>query len=581
MPDDCGTSPDDVVILGAGLAGLALAIQLRQRNDALRVVVLERGAFPVPSAAHKVGESTVEVGSHYYNHVLGLAGPLSRARIPKLGLRYFFPCSNNAIVEARPELGLRHYHAVGSTNFDRGAQENVMAEQARALGVVLEEGVRVRDVELSEDDAAHTVVAEDQRAWRARWVIDATGRRSFLKRKLGLVEGNGHVASSAWFRIARPLAVDDMSTDDAWRRRVPFGMRRLSTNHFMGEGYWLWWIPLADGSISIGLVADAAVHPFDTYNTWEKMQAWLAEYEPATAEMIAPHAEARLDFRTQKNFSYGAKQVFSKHRWALTGEAGVFVDPFYSPGSDFIAFSNDFITELVAKDAAGDDISRLAFGFNRQYLSLYRSFLSLYEGQYAMFGNAQVASLKIVYDYSAYWASTALLFFQRKLTQPDFLRRVTVEMVKVARLGGLAQAFFRAWAQRDQGRGRAEGMLNYHALGYLTRWQTDLARAYTDDELVHVMRENRKVLEQIHVWLYQRATGRAEEINPYKLALSDDDEVVQTSNLDMLGSLEAFLAKRTDLRDGVYTVRAAAKTASASAGGSVRPAPGPRRWCRR
>lgn len=554
MAEDRGTASHDVVILGAGLAGLALAIQIRQRSKDIGVVVLERGAFPVPSAAHKVGESTVEVGSHYYNKVLGLSHALSPTKIPKLGLRYFFPCPNNGMIEDRPELGLTHYHVVGSTNFDRGAQENVMVEHARALGVVIEEGVRVRDVELSENDALHRVDADGDRTWHARWVVDATGRRSFLKRKLDLVEDNGHIASSAWFRIAKPLAVDDMSDDDAWQRRLPFGMRRLSTNHFMGEGYWLWWIPLADGSISIGLVADAEHHPFDTYNTWERMQAWLTEHEPATARMIAPHANARLDFRTQKNFSYGAKQVFSKHRWALTGEAGVFVDPFYSPGSDFIAFSNDFITELVAKDIEGEDISRLAFGFNRQYLSLYRSFLSLYEGQYGMFGNAQVASLKIVYDYSAYWASTALLFFQRKLTQPDFLKRVTIDMIKVARLGAAGQAFFQQWARRDKGRGSADVMLNYHKLGYLTRWQTDLERAYTDDELVHVMRENRRVLEQIHVWLYQRATGRSVEIDPYKLALTEDDPVVQTTSLDMLESLEAFVAARTELQDGVYTV---------------------------
>ncbi len=555
MFEDSGTSPHDVVILGAGLAGLALAIQIRKRNSEIGVVVLERGSFPVPNAAHKVGESTVEVGSHYYNKVLGLSHALARAKIPKLGLRYFFPCPNNAAIEERPELGQTHYHVVGSTNFDRGAQENVMVEQARALGVVIEEGVRVRNVELSEDGTPHRVDAGGDRTWHAQWVVDATGRRSFLKRKLGLTEGNGHNASSAWFRIGRSLAVDDMSDDAAWRRRLPFGMRRLSTNHFMGVGYWLWWIPLADGSISIGLVADAEHHPFETYNTWDRMRAWLEEHEPATARMIAPHTDARLDFRTQKNFSYGAKQVFSKHRWALTGEAGVFVDPFYSPGSDFIAFSNDFITELVARDAAGEDVERLAFAFDRQYLSLYRSFLSLYEGQYGMFGNAQVASLKIVYDYSAYWASTALLFFQRKLTQPDFLKRVAIDMIKVARLGALGQAFFREWARRDEGRGVSEIMLNYHELGYLTRWQTDLERPYSDEELVHVMRENRRVLELIHIWLYQRATGRTREIDPYKLALTDEDPVVQTTNLDMLESLDAFVAARTALRDGVYTVR--------------------------
>ena len=54
----------DVVILGGGLAGLTLAIQLRQRDPSLAVTVLERRAHPVREAAFKVGESTVEIGAH-------------------------------------------------------------------------------------------------------------------------------------------------------------------------------------------------------------------------------------------------------------------------------------------------------------------------------------------------------------------------------------------------------------------------------------------------------------------------------------------------------------------------------------
>ncbi|MGH1341640.1 MAG: NAD(P)/FAD-dependent oxidoreductase [Nannocystales bacterium] len=544
----------DVAIVGGGLAGLTLAIQISQRTSSLRILVLERATFPMPSAAHKVGESSVEVGSHYYNEVLGLSRALTHAKIPKLGLRYFFPGSDNARIETRPELGQTHYHAVGSTQFDRGRQENILRVEAQTLGVEVLDGVRVDDIELSEDDAPHQVVAESSR-FRARWVVDATGRRSLLKRKLDLAEGNEHTASAAWFRLGEALAVDDMSGDEAWRRQMPFGMRRLSTNHFMGAGYWLWWIPLADGSLSIGLVADPEHHAFETYNTWPRMLAWLERHEPSTAAMLAPYEDARLDFRTQKRFSYGAKQVFSKHRWALTGEAGVFVDPFYSPGSDFIAFSNDFITELVEQESNGASIDAMAAGFNRQYLSLYKSFLALYEGQYTVFGNAQVASLKIVYDYSAYWASTALLFFQRKLTDPTFLRKVTIDMVQVARLAKAAQAFFRAWSLRDEGTASADGMLNYQALGYLSQWQADLRRPYSEEQLAVALRENRRVLELIHIWLYQRATGLDTEINPYKLGLDDDDPVVPTARLDMLDALDMFITARTEVSDGIWRVR--------------------------
>ena len=53
----------DVVITGGGLAGLTLALQLKQSFADLDILVLERRVHPVPIAAHKVGESTVEIGA--------------------------------------------------------------------------------------------------------------------------------------------------------------------------------------------------------------------------------------------------------------------------------------------------------------------------------------------------------------------------------------------------------------------------------------------------------------------------------------------------------------------------------------
>ena len=62
----------DVIITGGGLAGLTLALQLKQADAGLDILVLERRVHPVPVATHKVGESTVEIGAHYFSQVLGL-----------------------------------------------------------------------------------------------------------------------------------------------------------------------------------------------------------------------------------------------------------------------------------------------------------------------------------------------------------------------------------------------------------------------------------------------------------------------------------------------------------------------------
>ena len=69
---DGQTTNHDVIILGGGLAGLTLALQLHDRLPELDIVVLERATHPLPLAAHKVGESTVDVGAHYFGETLGL-----------------------------------------------------------------------------------------------------------------------------------------------------------------------------------------------------------------------------------------------------------------------------------------------------------------------------------------------------------------------------------------------------------------------------------------------------------------------------------------------------------------------------
>ena len=80
----------DVIILGGGLAGLTLALQLRQRFAQLDIVVLERMRHPVPEAAHKVGESSVEIAAHYFDTVLGLKEHLTTQQLKKFGFRFFF-----------------------------------------------------------------------------------------------------------------------------------------------------------------------------------------------------------------------------------------------------------------------------------------------------------------------------------------------------------------------------------------------------------------------------------------------------------------------------------------------------------
>ena len=124
----------------------------------------------------------------------------------------------------------------------------------------------------------------------------------------------------------------------------------------MGPGYWVWLIPLASGATSIGIVTDPAMHPLNRIHTHEKALDWLATHQPQCREAVGG---SPMDFQRFRRYAYSSERVFSGRgddgNWALTGEAGQFVDPFYSPGLDFIAYANTFITDLVRRELAGED----------------------------------------------------------------------------------------------------------------------------------------------------------------------------------------------------------------------------------
>ena len=486
----------DVVILGGGLAGLSLARQLHLEAPSVRVLVAEKRQHPVREAAFKVGESSVEIGAHYFQKVLDLEAHLRSEQLEKLGLRYFFPQAGNRDLGRRVELGAPEYSTVPSFQLDRGRFENMLLQLARSSGTEVLDACTVRAIEFGTPH--HKValsVGSTTRAVSARWVVDASGRASLLKRKLGLARPSGHAANASWFRFKTRLRVDDWSRDPVWMARVPTSRRWLSTVHLMGRGYWVWFIPLGSGSTSVGIVADPALHPFNRINRFERALDWLHEFEPQAAGVVEAHHGELEDFLALQHFAHGCARVFSPDRWAMAGEAGVFTDPFYSPGSDFIAMGNECIADLIARDIRGEDVAARVESFNQTYLRLFDAFTRLYEGQYPIMGNAQVMTAKITWDNGCYWAITALLYFQRRYRDPEFMASIEPLMRRFFVLHARMQSFFRAWDRADQ-RCYVEAGYNVLDLGFLRHLQSSLNDPrMSDDALRARLEENYALLE--------------------------------------------------------------------------------------
>ncbi len=443
----------DVAILGGGLSGLSLAIQLKRRDPQIAVTVLERRAHPVAEAAFKVGESTVEIGAHYFDHTLGLREHLDSAQLRKFGFRFFFSHGRQDI-DRCTELGVSAILPTPSWQLDRGRFENFLGEHARSLGIEFLDSATVRTIQLDDGNAPHVVAfdhAGERRQLQARWVVDAAGRAGLLKRKLDLAETNEHNINAVWWRVEGKVDPDQWSLDPQWLSRCTPPDRWRSTNHMCGPGYWFWLIPLSSGAHSLGIVCDADMHPLETMNTHEKATAWLRQHQPQVAASLDKPGHALLDFAFLRNVSYGCKQVFSGDRWALTGEAGVFLDPFYSPGSDFIAISNTFICDLVARDRAGKQFAPYADIYQQLYLSFYENTLTLYQDQYPLFGDAQVMPVKVIWDYTYYWSLLAPLFFGERLTDIALLGRLRPLFNRGRELNLAVQSLVREWGQLNCG----------------------------------------------------------------------------------------------------------------------------------
>ena len=488
----------DALILGGGLAGLTLARQLQQEAPHVRVLVAEKRRHPVPEAAFKVGESTVEIGAHYLRVVLGLESHLRAQHLEKLGIRYFFPYGDNSSMKKRVEVGPPNFPAVPSFQIDRGRLENALLSMLRADGVAVHDGCTVRRVTIN-PGAEHTVDVElpgGLRTVRSRWVIDASGRTGLLRRQLGLTRNVTHAANACWFRVKTRVAVDDWCDDPGWRARVPNGLRWLSTNHLMGRGYWVWLIPLGSGSTSIGIVGDAGLHPFGRLNRFERALDWLREYEPQCARVVASCADRVEDFLALQRYAYGCERVFSPDGWALVGEAGLFTDPFYSPGSDFIAIGNDCSADLIARAAAGEDVRPRAEAFNAMYLRLFDGFLRLYEGQYPLMGNAQVMTAKAAWDNACYWAITGLLYFQRRYKRPEFMASIDTLMRRFFVLHARMQQFLRAWDKADAPV-YEDDFTSVLGVDYLRDLQAQLATPPMEDDALRAqLEQNLQLLER-------------------------------------------------------------------------------------
>lgn len=527
----------DIAILGCGLAGLTAALHLQQAQPSLTIKIIERKKLPYPEATHKVGESTVEVAAHYFAETLGLRQHLSQQQLRKLGLRLFFTAGDNRSIQTRPEMGSDRYFFVPTYQIDRGRFENFLVEEASNRGISITSNAKVTAVSISSDDASHTVTYEQDGATqsvRARWVIDASGRAAVVKRALSLNEPSEHDSNAVWFRVHDTVNIDSWHNDPAWLAgHDDEHSRWYSTNHLTDEGYWVWLIPLASGYTSIGIVTDPKRHPLARFRSFEDTQAWLREYEPQLAGELERREHLIADYLAIKHYAHKCSRVLSPDRWAITGDAGVFIDPLYSPGSDFIAIQNTFIVDTIVREQRGERFVGRCELYNNIYRQLTDNVLKSFHNQYDLLGNARVMPLKVIWDYTVYWGFLAFIVSQGKLCDVSALKAIEDGLQRVYSQNEKMQELVRARHVIDKA-SVPPGMLDIARIPFLVELNKKISTVHDETSFLIALRSNLELIGRVYDRLFE--------------ILSQDHYTWRTFDelIDLLASVPTMLATASE-----------------------------------
>lgn len=438
----------DVVILGAGLAGLSLARQLLMQSGK-KILLLEK--WPrVPVSRQKVGEATVQVSGYYFSKILDLEEHLLRDHLMKYNLRFYWktPGRKNDCYEDYSQCYIRNFSNIATYQLNRNKLEEELLRLNRGHSdFFVRCDISNLDVTFSGSGQPHVVRFESRGKKvdvHADWVIDTTGRAKFLSRRLRLTKASPIRHGSTFFWVDGLLNIEKL-TEAGDRQRLVHKNRTktghlpiwLATNHFAGEGYWFWVIPL-QGRTSLGLVYDKTKVPEDEVSSPEKAVAWICRQFPLFAREL-PKREI-VDRGRFADYAYDCRQTISAQRWALSGEAGRFTDPLYSPGGDIIALYNTLITDAILTS----DPSKLPLKtriYERLMRAFYDAYVPSFTDSYAVLGDQECYAMKYAWELTIYFTFYVFPFINQVLAETGFAIAYLDLFAKLGPLNRSIQAF--------------------------------------------------------------------------------------------------------------------------------------------
>lgn len=302
----------DVLIIGGGPAGSSAAIVLAERGH--RVIQVEKSRHP----RFHIGESLLPANLPIFER-LGVLQQVGAIGMRKWGAEFVSPWHGGRgetfnFAEAWDKT-MPFAYQVRRSEFDE-----ILIRRSAQQGAQVYEGCRVRSVERQPDGQMKVEAEHDDgtiASWRVRYVIDASGRDTFLGNKLATKRRNSKHNSAALYGHFRHAD------------RYPEEKRAGNISIYWFEHGWFWFIPLADGVTSIG----AVVWPY--YLKSRKVP--VRDFFLDTIAMCPPltqrlrNAELASEVEATGNYSYSCDRSYGPG-YLLAGDAFTFIDPMFSSG---------------------------------------------------------------------------------------------------------------------------------------------------------------------------------------------------------------------------------------------------------
>lgn len=302
----------DVLIIGGGPAGSTAAALLAERG--YQVTLLEKAHHP----RFHIGESLLPANLPLLEK-LGVAEAIKKIGMEKWGAEFVSPYHEHtqslAFADAM-DKSMPMAYQVRRSAFDEILIRNASSKNANVM-----EGCQARDVEFLSNNAGVMVKTQHDdgstETIRARILLDASGRDTFLGNRLRIKQKNKKHNSAAIYGHFSGAERNE-------------GKAAGNITIFWFEHGWFWYIPLSDGTTSVG----ATVWPYYLKTRGAKS---LETFFHETIALCQPlqtrlqHATLVSPVEATGNYSYKCQRTHGES-YLLLGDAFTFIDPVFSSG---------------------------------------------------------------------------------------------------------------------------------------------------------------------------------------------------------------------------------------------------------